>query len=59
MFVSHHVPAWWCGVHVYLYGITSDHTKKLVMISEIYKIVIERTEILTHAVIMVGHIDVH
>ena len=46
MFMFHHVPAWWCGVHVYLYGVTSDHTKKFVIIFHIYKIVIKRTEIL-------------
>ena len=46
MFVCHHVLAKWCGLHVHVYGVTSDPAKELFMICEIYKIVIERTEIL-------------
>ena len=42
----HHVPAKLCVMHVDVCGAASDHIKKLVMICEIYKIAIERTEIL-------------
>ena len=46
MFVCHHVLAKLCSMHAHVYGVTSDHTKKLVMICEICKIENERTEIL-------------
>ena len=46
VFICHHVQAKLCGMDVRVYGFTSNHTKKRVMICNIYKIVIERIEIL-------------
>ena len=37
LFGCHHVPAKLCGMHVHVYGVTSDHTKKVVLVCEIYK----------------------
>ena len=38
VFVFHHEQACLFGVYLYVYGATSDHTKELVMISQIYNL---------------------
>ena len=37
LFRFHHVPSKLCGMHVHVYGVTSDHTKKVMLVCEIYK----------------------